>query len=124
MSRIRRPDPILGETPVMTREQASMAGWTVYFTGKLCSNGHLDWRYVSTTQCRGCTKPAPPPKPWLGDDLNGRYRVVITQRLRVPVQPPIDDAVQMQRLTSWLENAARQWLINHGYFTAPPDSDD
>lgn len=124
MSRLRRPDPILGETPVMTRDQASLAGWTVYFTGKLCTNGHLDWRYVSTTQCRGCTKPMPPPQPWRGDDGGGLYRVTLTRRVRVPVSPPIDDAQQMQRFDAWLEKAAREWLKNYGYWTPSPDTSE
>ena len=113
--------PVMGETPIMTRDQASMAYHTKYFTGTLCSNGHLDWRYVSNGACRSCMKPPPPITPWAGV---GNYRCMILQKLRLPVQPPLADKLQMQRFQNVLERAAQNWLISCGYMEIPKEDDD
>lgn len=105
----------------MTRDEASLSGLKHYFTGTLCSNGHLDWRYVCNGGCRSCMKPPEPAARWNGEDMGGRYRYVVTRRLRIPALPPLQDAEQMQRFDAWLEKYARQWLVNYGYWQAPTD---
>lgn len=39
---------------VIDRQAARTFGYTVYRTGKPCSNGHTGWRYVSTGACLDC----------------------------------------------------------------------
>jgi hypothetical protein len=41
---------------LISREEAKMAGLTVYRTGNYCKRGHNDWRYVSTGNCLECLK--------------------------------------------------------------------
>lgn len=49
--------------PLVKRAEAKRKGDVHYFTGKPCSHGHVDVRFVSTYGCRKCT-----------DDHKKRYR--------------------------------------------------
>lgn len=40
------------------RSHAKAAGDRLYFTGKVCRNGHLAARYTATGVCRGCLREA------------------------------------------------------------------
>lgn len=108
MGRRSMPMPKLGETLVRTRDEAALAGSTVYFTGKLCQSGHLDWRYVSNMACRSCLKPPKPMRQWGGD---GAYRYEIHQKLRTCGLPPVQHLEVFQR---YLESCAHEWLIKVG----------
>jgi len=39
---------------IITRQEAKQQGLRHYFTGKTCSNGHIDIRFVSVGSCRSC----------------------------------------------------------------------
>lgn len=41
---------------IVTRAEAIAAGMKKYFTGKICSNGHLDQRFASTWSCVACQR--------------------------------------------------------------------
>lgn len=41
---------------IISRDDARALGQKWYFTGKLCQNGHIDKRYVSTTICYACKR--------------------------------------------------------------------
>ncbi len=55
----RSPDQqLMEDNPdmVISRKDARTLGMTVYRTGKPCSRGHTDFRYVSTGNCVACHK--------------------------------------------------------------------
>ncbi len=39
---------------IKTRKQAMADGENIYFTGMICKNGHVNYRYVQSGACRGC----------------------------------------------------------------------
>lgn len=119
MPRPRLPSPVLGETPVMTRDEASLAFRTTYFDGKYCVQGHLDWRYVSTGQCRSCLKPPPPVTRYIGDSVYP-YKFMMMFRLKMIARPENED--QRKNLELMLERAARHWAYTWGL--AKPESDE
>jgi hypothetical protein len=41
---------------VITRKEAKSQGFKHYFTGKVCSNGHLDKRLITNSGCMACRK--------------------------------------------------------------------
>jgi len=41
---------------IITRKEAKQAGYTYYFTGNPCKHGHVDYRYISSTECKTCLK--------------------------------------------------------------------
>jgi hypothetical protein len=49
--------------PIISREEAAERGLLRYFTGVLCSRGHLSERYTSTTGCVACLLRKVPKKP-------------------------------------------------------------
>lgn len=124
MGRRALANPILGDTPILTRDEASLLSRTVYFTGTLCGNGHLDWRYVSNGACRSCMKPPKPAQPYMGNSVAGLYRVMVTRKLRLPVVPPLQDAEMMKRFDVALERAGREWLKMMGHWNPPKETDD
>lgn len=44
-------------TQLVDRETAHKNYSTYFFTGKACSRGHVDWRYVSSGNCVQCSMP-------------------------------------------------------------------
>lgn len=57
--------------PVVTRPEARTSGMIHYFTGKVCKNGHIAQRFVSTCSCLVC---------WRGDGK--RYRTLNPTKMR------------------------------------------
>lgn len=104
MPKRKLPMPVFGQTPVMTRDEASMKCLTSYFTGTYCRNGHLDWRYVSTAGCHSCLKPPKPISPYTG--LDG-YQIVMHPKLRLPALPPPQHA---DKFVKYLESCGWFWL--------------
>lgn len=49
-------DPLFDQFQVVRRRDAKAAGLSLYFTGKPCSNGHVDFRRVSGGSCRACSR--------------------------------------------------------------------
>lgn len=47
-----------------TRAEAQTSGSSKYFTGKPCTNGHVEIRYTSSGSCRGCIR---------GNNVDTRY---------------------------------------------------
>jgi len=41
---------------ILSRSDAIAKGKTVFFTGKVCRNGHTDYRYTSTGHCLECLR--------------------------------------------------------------------
>jgi hypothetical protein len=41
---------------IMTRKQAEALGESKYFTGEVCKNGHLSYRYTSSGTCESCIR--------------------------------------------------------------------
>lgn len=37
-------------------KEAKARGWHIYFTGKECKHGHINYRYTSTRRCTECTR--------------------------------------------------------------------
>lgn len=118
MPRQRTPPPILGETPTMTRDEARIEMRTLYFTGQLCVQGHLDWRWTSGGQCRSCQNPPPKVTRYQGLNPLG-YKYTFTPRLKMLVLPENED--QMRSLIAILENAAREWAYSWGLAVKPKD---
>lgn len=118
MGRRALASPILGETPVLTRDEASMLSRTIYFTGTLCGNGHLDWRYVSNGACRSCMKPPKPLVPYMG---SAGYKAFITLRIKILAIP--QDEAQRKSLVLKCERVAQDWAYEWGLAKKPVDDD-
>lgn len=43
-----------GFMEIKSRKQAQLEGESKYYTGEVCKNGHLDYRYVKSGACRSC----------------------------------------------------------------------
>jgi hypothetical protein len=41
---------------IVSRQEAKAKGFTHYFTGEMCKNGHIDKRYVKSRACFSCSK--------------------------------------------------------------------
>ena len=46
----------MADIPLISRSEAQKRGLLLYFTGKPCKNGHIDFRYTSKGMCVTCTK--------------------------------------------------------------------
>jgi hypothetical protein len=112
------PMPQPGVTPISNRNDASMAGLKVFFTGVPCSKGHLDWRYVCNDGCRSCMKPPKPVTPWHG---LGDYAAVLQLKLRVRAMPPLE---HVRYLELEAERAIDKWLVLMGYAPKRVEVDD
>lgn len=110
------PEP--GVTPISDRYTASAKGLTVFFTGKLCANGHLDWRYVCNDACRSCMKPPRPITPW---HAGGDTAAVVQLKLKVRGMPPLE---QIKYLELVAEKAIDDYLIMMGYAPKRVEVDD
>lgn len=102
----RRPYFNAAETQPITRDEAAIKGYTHYYTGKPCGNGHLALRYVSTMACVDCMRPPIRINPRGDQGWNFNLSV------KTPAQLTLE---QYRALEAYLQLATEKFCAAHGY---------
>lgn len=84
----------------ISRRDASTKGLDLYYTGKSCKNGHMDYRYVSNASCVSCIKMKY--KKWLKTNIK-KANVYSKQHMA------------SRRLDEYLQHAKPKWFDDDRY---------